>query len=755
MKWSTLRAWGWNKAALTALAALVYLVVAEAFGPEGGGPLQVTLQILPLSVLAFAGIEALGVRAGGRRIAAVTSWVHLVAVLSILIAGDLADHPGVPLPPEAVMAGLVLLLAHRIACQVTALRPVLGRRLPECPPAVFFLLPLAVYLTLLPWTAGQRPPDGDEPYYLLITHSLVHDLDADLADEYRDEEWRAFLDRPLGPQPGDPVGADGEQYSRHNLTLPLVLAPGYRLAGGAGALATMALLTAALAWAGLRLASRYAPTRPGAALVAWALFAFAPPLLLYSGQVWVEVPAALVTVLALDRIRARRDAGSGAARGVLGWLPLLLLVGLLPLLKMRFLLLAGSLLALAWWHSGRRPRPLLVFAGGLGLFAAAVLLYNQAVYGNPLKIHTWRELWPGGYALGDYLAGLSGLFFDSSFGLFASAPLWMLLLPAAVAALVAERRGGAAPGLLPARRRGNPVLFDLAVLAVPYLGLVAPRSEWYGGWSPPFRYALVILPLLAIFLVPLSTSRRRGGARALTAAFGGLTLALTVLWVAVPGWTYSFAAGRGDLLDLASISLGADAACWLPSSVRPRPASWLWPVLALAVLPIVWRWPRRLRGARSWGVAAVLALIAGGVVAAERLPTRTVELEDPWVEKSGGAVFPEPWVTERTRFRGGWTLREGESLEVPVVAGGEGVSIRLAVQFVRNRRAPLDLEVRAGERLLARWRGSDDRRWSELELGPFGWPAGEPLVIVASAGGRRADERPNGVVLDRLELTWH
>ncbi len=70
---------------------------------------------------------------------------------------------------------------------------------------------------------------------------------------------------------------------------------------------------------------------------------------------------------------------------------------------------------------------------------------------------------------------------------------------------------------------------------MPYLVLVAPRSEWYGGWSPPFRYALVALPLLALALVPLLAERRRAGARALLTGLAALTLALTLVWLVAAG----------------------------------------------------------------------------------------------------------------------------------------------------------------------------------------------------------------------------
>src|SRR4029077_446183 len=169
---------------------------------------------------------------------------------------------------------LLLVLACRVARQTRALRPLLGERLPKRPAILFFFLPLTVYLAILPWSASHRQPDGDEPFYLLVTHSLAYDFDADLTNNYAHGDWRYFMDRPIGPQPGDPVGAHGERYSRHNELLPMALAPAYRLAGKMGAFATMALMSAALAWLTLRLARHYYPGLPGEALAVWALVAF-------------------------------------------------------------------------------------------------------------------------------------------------------------------------------------------------------------------------------------------------------------------------------------------------------------------------------------------------------------------------------------------------------------------------------------------------------------------------------------------------
>ncbi len=714
---------------LGSLAAATLLPLAT------GDPFRGTLVLLPFLLGAFRSVRIRVEARGGRRLPR-GSGLGEIAALALLVAAILGRaHLGVGGLEPVLAAGLALVLAHRLARQLLAARPLLGREVPRRPPAVFFVLPLLAYLALLPWSAGQRQPDGDEPFYLLITHSLVHDRDAELTNNYAAGDWRHFMRRPIEPQPGDPVGPRGERYSRHNELLPLVLAPAYAAAGKAGALATMAALAAALAWTALRLARHYLPRRPGEALAAYALVAFTPPLLLYAGQVWVEVPAALLAALALDRIRELH----GRPWRWRDWLGIGLPVLLLPLLKMRFVLLAAPLLLLGWWRAGRPRGPVIALAAALGAVSGGMLLYNQLLYSNPLKIHSWSELELTQYSPRDYLLGGLGLFFDSAFGLFAAAPLWLLLLPAAVRLA----------------RRLHPLVVDLAVLVAPYLLVVVPRPEWYGGWSPPFRYALVALPLLGLAVGQVLGERRRAGARLLVAGLGALTLVLALVWIAVPGWTYNFADGRSYLLDDLAARLGADVARLFPSAVRPRPATWIWPLAALLAVPALGRWRggRRARRAGAWlGVPALLLAAAALPPLAAGLPTHTIEFEDSQVEKSGGHVYPDLWVIERTRHRGGWVLRVEERLTAPVAAGGRRVRLALAAQFIRNQPVPFSVDVRAGDRHLATWRPARPRVWERVTLGPFDWPAGAPLVV--EAFGPHPPGALNGVLLDKAELEW-
>lgn len=706
-----------------------------------------TVAVLPFVVVAWFEIARQAQARGGRAIHRATRWLLGLGLVlwCLLVSGR--EQLALASTDAPLAAALALLLILALGAQVVALRPLLGRRLPARPSWLFLALPFVVYLALLPWSARQRPVDGDEPWYLLVTHSLAYDFDANLTNNYRNGDWKGFIGRPLEPQPGDPTGPQGELYSRHNALLPLLLAPAYRVAGLAGALATMAFLTAALAWMTLRLARHYFPNQPGAALLAYALVAFAPPLLLYSYQLWVEVPAALIAMVAFDAfLSGRRRYGEPVpADEARRWLVIALCLVLLPLLKIRFMLLAAPLLALAWWHCGRPLRPALAVGALLTVVGAGILLHNHWLYDNPLKIHSWEEVELGRYGFEKYWLGASGLFWDGAFGLFACAPLWLLLLPAVVE-LVRRRHG---------------LLVDTLVFVAPYMLIVVPRAEWYGGWSPPFRYALVALPLLGLMLVPVLAERRRFVARGLLAALGAATLALTLLWVAEPGWTYNFADGRTYLLDHWSARVGGDVARLFPSSVRDRTATWVWPVITVLGIPLLWRLsfrPRRF----GWGtapalagLAALLLLLTVVPVAARRLPSQVIELEDPYVVKPAGRLFPDRWVIERTRYRGGWILAEGEALTAPVVAGGSRAELVLHAELLRRHPGPLLIEVEVAGVKLPPARLLRHQQWMRLELGAVDWPVGAEVVVRALPSALDASASPpNEAVLDRLEIHW-
>jgi hypothetical protein len=687
-----------------------------------------------IAVSGLSWVEHLVRRGGGRRWPTARRRGVTIGLLTLLAALTAAPmlglRYGLTLVPRIVAGGLCRLLLVYLLQLLPRLRPLLGRSLPRRPALVFFALPAVVYLAITPWASSQRPPDGDEPYYLLVAHSLAHDFDAELTNNYAAEDSRDFVGRVLEAQPHDPRGPNGEMYSRHNVLLPAVLAPAYRVGGKYGALSVMCLFAAALAWMTLRLARHQFANQPGPTLIAYFILAFTSPLLLYSHQVWVEIPAALLLAIALDAVWTITPE---QARQPRHWLPLAVPLLLLPLLKIRFLLVAVPLLPMLAWRFGRRSRRVVILAlAGCVALAAAILAFNQLRFGNPLKYHDLTRLDFYWNDLSRYPQGFLGLFFDISFGLFASAPIWALLL---------------APG----RGKSRP-LAQLCWVMAPYILILVPRSEWYGAWSPPFRYGCVALPLFALVLIPGLVHRRGAGARLLLGALLAPTALLTTLWTARPGWTYNIAHGRSHLVDILSQTQEMDIARFLPSGVRPNLALWLWPLVVVATIALLWRWPKRPSTGAFWlGATLPVVGLAGLVVASHSVPTRLIEAEDPYIVRDGGAIWPEDWVVGRTRFRSGWRLRRADTLTIPVVPGGAYCSIELDLKRFGKPRPHIRVRPVDGSAALARV--GESRNWTTVHFDDLRWPPDARSLEISLQMSTKEDLQA-AILLDRVRLSW-
>jgi hypothetical protein len=720
-------------------------------------PLRLTLLLFPVSAaLSLFAARSLGARRGATPLEVVlwSGWVLLALHVDRLsLAGS----------DELVLAFGAILAAVR----AVALVPALGR-FPEAEGGgrrrtlAAFAAALAFLLFLWPSSRAGRAPDGDEPYYLLLTESLVSDFDVDLADEYRDGAWAKFSEVAIEPQPGDPEGPSGERWSRHTALLPLLLAPLYVALGVPGAELGMILLAAALV-AAIFAAARAAsdPGDPGdlcdpwdrreglrGAARVWALALVAPPLFVYSGRFWVEVPAALAVALALGAIaRLEREASDRAHAPEAGvrrraWWILAGALAALPLLKLRFAAIALPLLAVALFRLRRRPRGAWIAAAFAGVLAA-LALWNLARFGNPLRMYGSGELDPTAMSLRSLARGLDGLALDVAYGLFATSPIWLLLAPA-----------------LPRLRRGT-LAFAALAAALPYLAFVAGRREWYGGWSPPFRYGVVLLPLLALPLAPFLAERHAGTARRLlVATLAAATAGLALVAFLHPAWTFSLADGLSrPLAELSQIHAG-DLARFTPSAVRPRLATWLWLLAIPAAMALARRSSKGRFAARRTAAPVAVALLllafAGWLHAAGAVPTRLVEVEDGWVDKRGGGLFPGPWTIDRTRFDGGWNLIPGQEISFVPVAGGSSLVFEVRATRYGVREEPLALELLVGERLLATFSSPDEietPRSFMSDVAPF--RAGERVFLRAT----RPAGLPDGPgathwVVDRLRLDW-
>jgi hypothetical protein len=345
------------------------------------------------------------------------------------------------------------------------------------------LLPafFAIYASVAYQAQTRVGPDGDEPQYLMVAESLVTDHDLVLDEDFRLERYRAFYSRPLEPH-FRIRGPAGQIYSLHAVGLPVLILPAYALFGYAGVSFFMAFLGALLVREMRRLAAAVSGDESVAQATAWVI-GLSPPLIHFAGLVFTEIPAALFLCAGL------RTAAFGA--GARSALVAAVCAGALPWLNVRYAILATAIvLALVWrlWERGgsaslmARVRPALPPAIVLIVSAMALGLYHFSLWGffDPRRIYGRRRE----FSLDILPEGLPGLFFDQEFGLFVYAPLFVLVL-AGWFRLWRRHRGVAAAALLAA------------------CGVIATASVWpmwRGGFNPPARFLLPLVPVMAACL---------------------------------------------------------------------------------------------------------------------------------------------------------------------------------------------------------------------------------------------------------------
>jgi hypothetical protein len=548
-----------------------------------------------------------------------------VSTVVLLATWHLASVLGVD--TGAALASGVL-LASKIILFVAVMAPATESPEVEWSPGRAGLVAGLVYLALIPNVLAW-PVDGDESFYVLSAESMIRDFDLDLSNQYRNLDSSITGRLDLEPQPGDPVGLDGEIYSRHEPLLSALLVPGILAGGLGGALVTIALLAALAVRAIVALLEREGVARR-AQLVVFAFVGLAPPFLNYAVRIWPEVPGAL---LLAEMLRAARDRKVGR---------IVLLGVLLSALKLRFVPIAVVLLLLVLVAGRVRARWLLAGVAVIAAMLAAIWIFLPGVF-EARSFDARSVFLPDNYA-----RGFLGVLLDGQAGLLFQAPLIFVGLGA----------------VLRWRSLGEAAKLG-CLTALPFLFLLLPRSEWHGGWSPPLRYLIVFMPVFAL-LVAMVVEKGMSVAARLAAAW---TAGLAVCAVAFPPGLFRIASGESALGEHLSRVWGSDFSRLIPSLIRPDDAA-LWfavGVVALIAMSVVKRLMTRRAGASDDhpshpAAAALVSLVLAAGAWAGLQPGPVVELEDAHVEHAGGELYPEMWTVARFRFRGGWTLQSGDSV---------------------------------------------------------------------------------------------
>jgi hypothetical protein len=200
---------------------------------------------------------------------------------------------------------------------------------------------------------------GDEPYYLMTTHSLYQDQDINVANNYEEQDHFEFYSREDNPRLKLPMYARAGRKGRSHIYsinlsgVSFLILPHYWLSRlFDGPMRTFVLKGSLAIWAvllGLQLylfvMDRW--KREKTALKVWALYAFTAPILFYASHLYPEVPIALFCLYLFRKLTGKVPPNTrqlllmGSVLGLFIWFGLkynmifgpFLLVGIYLLLK--------------------------------------------------------------------------------------------------------------------------------------------------------------------------------------------------------------------------------------------------------------------------------------------------------------------------------------------------------------------------------------------------------------------------------------
>jgi hypothetical protein len=461
---------------------------------------------------------------------------------------------------------------------------------------LLFLAGLLVFNTgSLLMTAEGFSFTGDEPHYLMISHSLLHDHDFDLANNYARKDYSGFMLFEGEIAPHVVTGAEpGRLYSFHSPGVAFLLLPFYALGGLLKGKAFIFVIRLGMSlWAALFAVQVYLMARcewgkEGLAGQIWFLTSFVSPVFFYAIHVYPEIIVAFLALVAFRLLR-HSPAQTSAKAALCG----LCLASFVWFHALKYIALFVPFYAYGIWTILKKSRSKVALVLYLVIPAAVILLYLQfqhALYGTySLFAVSWARPMTGSgeglfkfagsvlfeIPLRDRLETLIGYFLDQRDGLLFYSPLYFFAFLGAWEMLKRKRRD----------------LLILLFLASPYVLLSAALTQ-RTGYAPQARPLVAVIWALVICLGYFLNHNRKTVFSRLAHGAAAAGFLLTFLLLRHPASLYQEttrgATQRGGGLFYLLSNLHFDLTRWLPSFLKVEDRNWLpnlvWPaIIALFV----------------------------------------------------------------------------------------------------------------------------------------------------------------------------
>lgn len=441
---------------------------------------------------------------------------------------------------------------------------------------------------------------GDEPHYLLVSHSLLHDGDLDLTNNYARKDYQSYTAPGVTLRAHTVPGLKpNSRYSFHSPGVSFLMVPFYALGGLFGDKAVPFFIRLGMGLFGallgiqMYLFARQEWRREKLALGLWLLFSFTSPVFFYSIHVYPEIMVGLFSLAVFRLLRFSPDLSR----------PRLLLCGFLLssfiwFHALKYLAILGPLLLYGVWalfkrQKGRHLAYFLIFPA---LIIALYLYFQYSLYGSlnptsvswqgamdaPQTLNFFKELLTG-IPLRYRLETLAGYFLDQRDGLLFYAPIYFFSLL----------------GLVEMFRRRSRSALLLFLIAAPYVLLSASLTQ-RTGYAPQARPLVAVIWAMAILLGYFLAFQ----AKKIFSNFLNFAIALSFLFVGIllryplalyQETTYGTTERGGDFFYRLS-NLHFSLTNWLPSYLKVEDWRWLpnfvWPGILAAFL-VAYLWVRK------------------------------------------------------------------------------------------------------------------------------------------------------------------
>lgn len=459
---------------------------------------------------------------------------------------------------------------------------------------------------------------GDEPYYLLTTHSLLKDGDINLANNYAQQDYFSFYSRERYPRlrlgAYARIGRKGSNYI-YPINLPgisVLMLPHYWLSQFFHGDALTFILKGSLSiWAVLLgiqiyLLSLELWRKEKISLFLWLLFSFTSPILFFATHLYPEIPIAFFSVYIFRKVRSKNPLS------LFHYILLGFLLSLFPWFGLKYNLILGSLGLVSLYYLLNQHRARWKVAAFLAFPSLSFFLFFyfiHTVYGSfspfsvyegvmtPDQMQAFRESVLG-IPLRMRIDSFLDYFLDQRDGLFLYSPFYLFSLL----------------GLVEIFRRAKKEFIALVIIALPFLLNYAFFTHRQ-GYSPQGRILVPISWLGAILVGYFLAFNHKELFSKLFALLSGVSLLFAGILLTHPDFlyqptTHEFTSRPGDMFAFLS-NIRIFLPDFLPSFLKVNNTGY-WPnyvwILALAAFALSYIFIKRKL---YWKLPLIFSLFSG------------------------------------------------------------------------------------------------------------------------------------------------